>query len=105
MWGGVIVLMILLGFIKTLMGDSDVTLGMYISKNLSLAFFIGFYLNVQDMAFVMANAYYTLMYTSDSFSNIYTIIQLCSGAVFFITTALIMIWMFSIINFDFNKHL
>ena len=57
MWAGVLAVMLLMGIIKTAMGDSQITLSTYIEKNLPIAFCIGFYINIQDMALIMANAY------------------------------------------------
>ncbi len=49
--------MLIMGFLKTMMGDSQVTISNYISKNWRTAICLGFYVNIQDMALIMANAY------------------------------------------------
>ncbi len=64
-WIGVILIMLIFGVVKTMMGDSQITFIKYVEKNISLALIIGFYINVQDMAFIMANSYYSYMSTNN----------------------------------------
>ena len=54
---GVLIFMLLMGIIKTAMGDSQITLSAYVSKNLPIGMCVGFYINIQDMALIMANSY------------------------------------------------
>lgn len=65
---------------------------------------LGFYVNVQDMALIMANALNSLIITSP-FSNIGLIIQFCSAIAFAIIFLIFIIWMFYRINFNFMAEL
>ncbi len=56
--------MVILGFVKTMMGDSQITLSNYVCKNLPISLSIGFYINVQDMAFIIASSYFSFISTS-----------------------------------------
>ena len=93
-----------MGFLKTMMGDSQVNLSTFINKNISNAITLGFYVNVQDMAFIMANAY-NYSFKFGFFSNSFVTIQFIAGISFFIISLVLMIWMFYRINFDYVKHL
>ena len=103
-WLGVLTVMLLMGIIKTAMGDSQITFSAYISKNLPIAFCIGFYINIQDMALIMANAYNSLVVSSPFISK-ESIIQFGTGIVFAVSFLIVMTWMFYRINFDYMKEL
>ena len=60
--------MLIMGLLKTMMGDSQITLSAYIEKNLPITLTLGFYINVQDMSLVMANSYNSAL-ASSPFSN------------------------------------
>ncbi len=55
-WLGIITVMFIFGILTT-MGDPQVTFFNYVCKNFSITISLGFYINVQDMALIMANAY------------------------------------------------
>jgi hypothetical protein len=103
-WSGVLTIMLLMGIMKTATGDSEITFSAYISKNLPIAFCIGFYINIQDMALIMANAYNSSIVSSPFISK-ESIIQFGAGIVFAVSLLVIMTWMFYRINFDFMKEL
>ena len=57
-WLGIITIMLILGLLST-MNDPALTFCTYVFKNFPLAISLGFYINIQDIALVIANAYYS----------------------------------------------
>ena len=94
--------MLIMGVVKTMMGDSQVDLSKFVYKNLPNAVSLGFYVNIQDMGLVMANAFnYSLKYSL--FSNTMITIQFIFGIVFTILFIVLVVWIFYRINFDYMK--
>jgi len=56
--------MFIMGLLKTMMGDSQITFSGYICKNFPIALLLGFYINIQDMSLIMANAYNSSLISS-----------------------------------------
>lgn len=93
-----------MAMVKSMSGDSQIDFTTYLAKNFPIAMALGFYVNVQDMALIMANALNSLIITSP-FSNISLIIQFCSAIAFAIIFLIFIIWMFYRINFNFMTDL
>jgi len=72
-WGAVYAILLLIGLVKTMSGDSQVEFTKFVSKNIIQATCIGVYINLQDMALIISHVYFQLT-TTFSFSNIYFII-------------------------------
>ena len=66
-WLGIITIMLIFGLLST-MNDPALTFCTYVFKNFPIAISLGFYINIQDMTFVMANAYYSSL-TQSPFTN------------------------------------
>lgn len=96
--------MLIMGLVKTMMGDSQIILSTYIQKNLPIAFSLGFYINIQDMAFIMANSY-NLFLGSLYLSTTYSMIQFLLGIVFAVIFLVVIMWMFHRVNYDYLKNL
>ena len=102
-WLGIITIMLIFGLLST-MNDPALTFCTYVFKNFPIAISLGFYINIQDMAFVMANAYYSSL-TQSPFTNKESMIQLAIGIIFSCLFLILIIWMYYRINFDYNKEL
>jgi hypothetical protein len=92
--------MFLLGVVKTMTGDSQITLANYIHKNWFLAMSIGFYVNLQDMSFVMATSFHN-MYVSASLSSLPSIIAFGVSMAFGLAIIIISMWMFAVGNYPY----
>lgn len=95
--------MLILGVLST-MNDPALTFCTYFFKNFPIAISLGLYINIQDMALVMANAYYSSLAQSP-FTNKSLMIQLAIGIIFACIFLILVVWMYFRINFDYNKEL
>jgi hypothetical protein len=103
-WAGILSVMLIMGMVKSMSGDSQINFTTYVAKNFPIAIALGFYVNVQDMSLIMANALNSLIITSP-FSSIGLIIQFCSAIAFALIFLTFIIWMFYRINFNFMTEL
>lgn len=103
-WLGIMFFIVLLAVVKTMTGDSQITLTNFIHKNWFLAMSIGFYINVQDMSFVMATSFNS-MYVSAQLSSTPVIITFSASIVFGLAILILSMWMFAIGNYPYQEEL
>lgn len=93
-WVTVMVLIVIIGFLKTIFDDKSLTFTKFMGMNLANAASFAFYITLQDMAFLSANAVLYMM--ADS---IIQIVGLVLGLLCAIAMICYLFWCFYRINF------